>query len=76
MLYTAVAFPGLTVLLVAEQSAAPQPADGGLFLDAMFEVFSALGTVGLSTGLTPHLARPGKMVMIVLMFIGGWGRSR
>jgi trk system potassium uptake protein TrkH len=36
-------------------------------------VFSALGTVGLSTGLTPQLSPAGKVVIILLMFLGRLG---
>jgi trk system potassium uptake protein len=38
-----------------------------------FETISALGTVGLSTGVTPHLTAAGKGVLIVLMIIGRLG---
>jgi len=38
-----------------------------------FEVFSAFGTVGLSTGITPHLSSAGKIVIITVMFIGRVG---
>jgi len=73
LLYTAVAFAGLTALLVAEQSASPHTQTADRFLDAMFEVFSALGTVGLSTGVTPQLSAVGKVILILLMFIGRLG---
>lgn len=43
------------------------------FEQILFEVFSAFGTVGLSTGITPHLSPAGKIVIIVLMFIGRLG---
>jgi Trk-type K+ transport system membrane component len=43
------------------------------FLDAMFEVVSALGTVGLSTGLTPKLSDAGKLIIMALMFVGRLG---
>jgi trk system potassium uptake protein TrkH len=38
-----------------------------------FEVVSALATVGLSTGITPLLTTPGKLVVIVAMFVGRIG---
>jgi trk system potassium uptake protein len=43
------------------------------FLPAMFEVVSAFGTVGLSMGLTPSLTTAGKVIIIVVMFIGRIG---
>ncbi|MFC6296129.1 TrkH family potassium uptake protein [Lactiplantibacillus daoliensis] len=39
----------------------------------VFEVLSAFGTVGLSLGLTPHLTVVGKLVIMLLMFIGRVG---
>nr|WP_241664487.1 potassium transporter TrkG [Ningiella ruwaisensis] len=39
----------------------------------LFEVFSALGTVGLSMGLTGELSDLGKLVIIILMFMGRVG---
>lgn len=39
----------------------------------LFEVFSALGTVGLTMGLTPTLTLIGKIVLILLMLIGRVG---
>lgn len=41
------------------------------FREIFFEVTSALGTVGLSMGITPKLSFEGKLLLIVLMF---WGR--
>jgi trk system potassium uptake protein TrkH len=43
------------------------------FEDTVFEVFSAFGTVGLSTGITPQLSLAGKIVIIVTMFVGRVG---
>ncbi len=40
------------------------------WLGIVFEVVSAFGTVGLSTGVTPLLTVPGKTVIMLLMFIG------
>lgn len=39
----------------------------------LFEVFSALGTVGLTMGLTPTLTVIGKVILISLMLIGRVG---
>jgi Trk-type K+ transport system membrane component len=40
------------------------------FINITFEVFSAIGTVGLSMGITPSLSIIGKSTLIILMFIG------
>ncbi|HEB36718.1 MAG TPA: hypothetical protein ENI18_12885 [Candidatus Aminicenantes bacterium] len=41
--------------------------------EALFEVFSAFSTVGLSLGLTPKLSSLGKIVIILTMYIGRIG---
>jgi trk system potassium uptake protein TrkH len=41
--------------------------------DIAFESASALGTVGLSTGITPSLTWPGKLIIIAVMLIGRLG---
>ena len=43
------------------------------FIQIFFEVVSAFGTVGLSTGITPELCTAGKLVIISVMFIGRLG---
>lgn len=43
------------------------------FEDILFEAFSAFGTVGLSRGLTPHLTDIGKIMIILLMYLGRVG---
>jgi len=43
------------------------------FEGLLFESASALGTVGLSTGITAQLTPIGKLILIVLMFIGRLG---
>lgn len=43
-------------------------------LDAvLFEVISAFGTVGLSTGITAQLPAAGQIVLVLMMFIGRLG---
>lgn len=39
----------------------------------MFEVVSALGTVGLSLGLTPSLLPHEQLIIIITMFLGRVG---
>src|SRR5690606_13037248 len=43
------------------------------FLDYMFEATSAFATVGLSTGVTPVLTDEGRLLMVLLMFVGRIG---
>ncbi|MEW6357640.1 MAG: TrkH family potassium uptake protein [Planctomycetota bacterium] len=60
------------MLLLAPASTIPG-APYTSFNDIMFEAFSAFGTVGLSTGLTPYLSILGKLLIILLMFLGRVG---
>jgi Trk-type K+ transport system membrane component len=39
----------------------------------LFEIISAIGTVGLSMGITPDLQESSKLIVILLMFIGRVG---
>ncbi|MBQ3252088.1 MAG: potassium uptake protein, TrkH family [Oscillospiraceae bacterium] len=43
------------------------------FLDALYEAASALGTVGLTAGVTPNLSLVAKLMMIVFMYFGRVG---
>jgi len=43
------------------------------FLKILFEVTSAFGTVGLSTGITPILSPAGKFLIMITMFVGRIG---
>jgi trk system potassium uptake protein TrkH len=43
------------------------------FLEVVFETVSAFGTVGLSMGLTPQLSVWGRLIIMVLMFVGRLG---
>jgi trk system potassium uptake protein TrkH len=45
----------------------------GTLIDRAFEAVSALGTVGLSTGITPTLSDPARILVIVAMFAGRLG---
>jgi trk system potassium uptake protein TrkH len=60
---------GIFILAITEPSAGRSFG----FLDHMFEAVSAFNTVGLSTGVTPHLTTAGRVVAIALMFVGRVG---
>ncbi len=42
-------------------------------VDLAFEATSAIGTVGLSTGVTPTLTTAGKWIIIITMLVGRLG---
>lgn len=47
--------------------------ESGFPLRTAFEVMSAFGTVGLSTGITPFLSLAGKVIITITMFVGRIG---
>jgi trk system potassium uptake protein TrkH len=47
--------------------------DEARFINLLFEAVSAVGTVGLSTGITPDLGIVGKLLIIVTMVVGRIG---
>lgn len=47
--------------------------DGIQFIEAAYEVASALGTVGLSMGVTPGLSTAGSVLIILFMYMGRVG---
>ena len=67
MLFLTVLFAATLALNVTESSS------DFSFMDIMFEAGSALGTVGLSTGITPVLTTAGKLIIIMVMLIGRLG---
>lgn len=71
MVFGAVAILSLTALLAVEARGAGH--GSGALVDTAFETVSALGTVGLSTGMTPRLGGLGSLMVIGLMFIGRLG---
>jgi trk system potassium uptake protein TrkH len=73
ILFIITVFLALSILLVIEQSDESHLQSARRFLDAFFEIVSAIGTVGLSTGITPDLSAAGKLVIIVVMFLGRLG---
>ncbi len=64
----------LAVLLGASLALSiSENANGFTMSDIMFEAGSALGTVGLTTGITPSLTTAGKLIIIAVMLIGRLG---
>lgn len=66
-----VAHFALTLLLAVMESTVG--ASDLKFLAVMFETMSAAATVGLSTGITPELSGPGKLILCIAMFFGRLG---
>lgn len=64
MFYMLTLAAGIYALALVEKSSLP---------DQMFECVSALGTVGLSRGITPSLTPVGKLIITLLMFLGRVG---
>ncbi len=61
------------VLQVTEAHGPVTDARRGLFLALLFEAVSALGTVGLSLGVTPELSSAGKVLVALAMYLGRVG---
>ena len=73
MVSVVVVMLGTIAILATELRAIPQYLSRGKFLDLLFEVVSAFGTVGLSTGATAELSMAGKLIVAFVMFIGRLG---
>jgi trk system potassium uptake protein TrkH len=67
LLFVAVLFMATLVLSITENS------NDFTMSEIMFEAGSALGTVGLTTGITPSLTTAGKLIIIATMLIGRLG---
>jgi trk system potassium uptake protein TrkH len=61
------------IILITEYGDLRGAADRGAFLPVLFEVTSAFGTVGLSTGITPTLSDLSKALISIVMFLGRVG---
>ncbi len=63
----------LSVFMFIEERGVAHAGSQGWFMKSLFEVVSAFGTVGLSTGITPGLSFFGKLTLVFTMFIGRVG---
>jgi len=61
------------IFLFTEETPIGNRVSYGWFVEYLFEVFSAFGTVGLSMGVTSSLHNFGKVLIILLMFAGRVG---
>ncbi|HSK80729.1 MAG TPA: TrkH family potassium uptake protein [Thermoanaerobaculia bacterium] len=69
----AVVIAGLFALLLLEVPGRTLEEERALFIDYLFETVSALGTVGLSTGITADLSPASRLLVSLLMFLGRLG---
>ncbi len=68
-----ITFTAITIILSATMGILA--AEKCSLTEALFEVTSAFGTVGLSTGITPTLTTASKIILILCMYIGRIGIS-
>ena len=72
-IYRAMALIIIYIALVSIVALALWVTEGFNFTRILFETFSAFGTVGLSTGITPALTTAGRVIIILAMFVGRLG---
>ncbi|MDR0945315.1 MAG: TrkH family potassium uptake protein, partial [Bifidobacteriaceae bacterium] len=73
VLRVAVTVVGVSILIVLAASLVLFAVSSAPTDQILFEVFSAFGTCGLSTGLTAHLPMVGKAAITLLMLVGRLG---
>jgi len=69
----ALAIVGLSMLIIFLMSSIIVSVEKTNYINVLYEVTSAFGTVGLSTGITPHLHEISKVLLIFTMFLGRVG---
>lgn len=73
MISAAVITLAVMMLMISELGGLAHTQTRGRFLELFFEAVSAFGTVGLSTGITGGLSPFGRIIIVLLMFIGRLG---
>lgn len=71
--YRAITMTLLSLLVIIAATMLLTATEQAGFLAILFEAVSAFGTSGLTMGLTPELTTAGKLLVIVLMFVGRLG---
>lgn len=72
-IHQAIMFTMIAFSIICGASMLLSITESGSFLSILFEATSAYCTVGMSIGLTSHLSEPGKIIIILLMFVGRIG---
>lgn len=72
-IYRALSVALLSVAIVFTLAFALATMQGAPFLDLYFEAVSAFATVGLSTGVTPHVSAGAQLALIAGMYLGRLG---
>lgn len=73
VVYKAVTVALVSVAFVVAMTVLMVRVEGRDFLPALFEITSAFGTVGLTTGITRELSPVGRILLMVTMFSGRVG---
>ncbi len=71
--YRAITMTLLSLILVVTATMLLSVTESANFLTVLFEAVSAFGTSGITMGLTPELTTAGKILVIILMFVGRTG---
>lgn len=71
--YRAVTMTLMSLMLLVIATMLLSVTEHAEFLAVLFEAVSAFGTSGLTIGLTPELTTAGKVLVIILMFMGRTG---
>ncbi|QSF42516.1 TrkH family potassium uptake protein [Paenibacillus tianjinensis] len=71
--YRAITMTLLSLILVVTATMLLSVTESADFLTVLFEAVSAFGTSGITMGLTPELTTAGKILVIILMFVGRTG---
>ena len=69
----ALSIVGLSMVLIFIMTSIIVSVEKLSFINVLYEVTSAFGTVGLSTGITPNLHNVSKVLLIFTMFLGRVG---
>jgi trk system potassium uptake protein TrkH len=73
LIYRALSVALLSIAVLFLVALGLELTSGGTFVQVLFEAVSAVGTVGASTGITPDLPDPGKLLLAGAMFVGRLG---